>query len=383
MKAAIKSLVTLVVALIIAAPQASWAQKIELEINPTKNEKQKNNHPTTHKETHSPKKDKKPRKDKKQEANKKHEANKNKPKHQDGKKQKNTTKDKNKLSKEPKTLLKPNTGNESEKGSDSISDSYSMVQPDVEIRDVSDTIIVVNGVSFKMIGVKGGTFTMGATAELGVSERDDNKPHRVKLSSFYIGETEVTQELWKEVMGCNPSKYNGGTYRTNLKRPVECVSWDDCRDFIKALNKMTGLNFRLPTEAEWEYAARGGIKSKRYRYAGSNMVGEVAWFHGSAVTEKKDSLYAQEVAKLAPNELGIFDMSGSVCEWCYDKYGKDYYKESQLCNPKGPDEYDSSEEKRVTRGGCRDYSDTDCIVSERDPIVHNIRDEKYGFRLAL
>ena len=132
----------------------------------------------------------------------------------------------------------------------------------------------VNGVSFKMVGVEGGTFTMGATAEQGSDAYSNEKPaHEVTLSSFSIGETEVTQALWQAVMGSNPSYFTG-----DLNRPVERVSWNDCQTFITKLNEMTGKTFRLPTEAEWEYAARGGNLSQGYKYAGSNDVNEVAWY---------------------------------------------------------------------------------------------------------
>ncbi len=132
----------------------------------------------------------------------------------------------------------------------------------------------MNGVKFKMIPVEGGTFTMGSIDEEGDYVYFDECPaHQVTLSSYPIGETEVTQALWAAVMGSNPSWFTG-----NLQRPVEQVNWDDCQTFVTKLNQLTGANFRLPTEAEWEYAARGGNKSKGYMYAGSNTIGNVAWY---------------------------------------------------------------------------------------------------------
>ena len=137
--------------------------------------------------------------------------------------------------------------------------------------------ISVKGVSFKMVRVQGGTFTMGATAEQGGDANGDEKPaHKVTLSNYYIGETEVTQELWAAVMGSNPSEFKG------KRHPVERVTWNDCQTFIKKLNQLTGKTFRLPTEAEWEFAARGGTKSRHYKYAGGNTLGSVAWYDENA-----------------------------------------------------------------------------------------------------
>lgn len=189
--------------------------------------------------------------------------------------------------------------------------------------------VTAKGVTFKMIAVEGGTFQMGS--EDGFF--DNVKPvHQVTLSSFFIGETEVTQELWQAVMGSNPSRFKGG------KLPVEQVSWNDCQTFITKLNQLTGKTFRLPTEAEWEYAARGGNKSKGYTYSGSNTAGDVAW-----CWENSDGT-THEVATKAPNELGIYDMTGNVWEWCQDWYG--LYSSDSQTNPTGP----SSGSRRVDRG---------------------------------
>lgn len=201
----------------------------------------------------------------------------------------------------------------------------------------SSKTYTVNGVSFTMIGVEGGTFTMGATSEQGSATRDDEKPaHQVTLSSYYIGETEVTQALWQAVMGSDPSYFTG-----DLQRPVEKVSWDDCQIFISKLNKLTGGNFRLPTEAEWEYAARGGKKSKGYKYSGSNTLGNVAWYTDNSA-EKSHAVKTKQ-----SNELGIYDMSGNVWEWCSDWYSSSYYSSSPQTNPTGP----STGSNRVLRGG--------------------------------
>jgi len=218
---------------------------------------------------------------------------------------------------------------------------------------VVDEVITVRGVSFKMVGVHGGTFMMGSND----SDADDNeKPvHQVTLSTFSIGETEVTQELWQAVMGDNPSWFKGP------KRPVEEVSWDDCQTFIDSLNSLTGRNFRLPTEAEWEYAARGGKRSNGYKYAGSNNIEEVAWYQENCYEKGRSSpdYGTHNVATKRANELGLYDMSGNVFERCQDWY--DDYSSSAQTNPKGP----SSGFIRVYHGGSwGDYAGS-CRVSYR------------------
>ena len=226
----------------------------------------------------------------------------------------------------------------------------------------------VNGVSFEMIAVEGGTFTMGATSEQGSDAYDDEKPaHQVTLSSYYIGKTEVTQELWQAVMGSNPSKFSG----TNL--PVEKVSWEDCQSFVIKLNELTGKNFRLPTEAEWEYAARGGNKSNGFKFSGGNNIAEVAWY------SKNGNKISHPVATKAPNELGIYDMSGNVWEWCSDWYSSSYYTSSSQTNPTGP----NSGSYRVYRGGSWSGNDRYCRVSHRDSNYPSYRFNYVGLRLAL
>ena len=208
---------------------------------------------------------------------------------------------------------------------------------------------------------------MGATSEQGSDADNDEKPvHSVTLSDYYIGETEVTQELWQAVMGSNPSYYSD-----NPQRPVESVSWNDCQTFITKLNELTGKNFRLPTEAEWEYAARGGNKSKGYKYSGSNTIGDVAWYDGNSGSRTHD------VKTKQANELGIYDMSGNVYEWCQDWYGN--YSSNSQTNPTGP----SSGSDRVLRGGCWYIIARYCRVSLRNPTSPDYRGRGSGFRLAL
>ena len=235
------------------------------------------------------------------------------------------------------------------------------------VHNVVNQTFTVNGVSFDMVEVVGGTFTMGATAEQGSDAGKAEKPaHQVTLSSYMIGKTEVTQELWEAVMGSNPSEFNG----SNL--PVENVSWEDCQTFIRKLNALTDKNFRLPTEAEWEFAARGGNNSRGYKYSGSNTVSNVAWYKDNS------SSTTHPVATKAPNELGIYDMSGNVEEWCNDGYG-DYTSTSQT-NPTGP----NSGSSRVYRGGSWFYYAFACRVSGRGYTDETtLRGSDFGLRLVL
>ena len=227
----------------------------------------------------------------------------------------------------------------------------------------------VGGVLFDMVWVEGGTFRMGATSEQGSDAWIDEKPvHSVTLSRYYIGKTEVTQALWKAVMGSNPSKFKGD----NL--PVEWVSWDDCQEFIRKLNALTGQHFRLPTEAEWEFACRGGNNSRGYKYSGSNYIDNVAWYWDNS--GKK----THPVATKSPNELGIYDMSGNVWEWCSDWYG-DYSSGAQT-NPKGPyDEWDRVH--RVLRGGSWNIYASFCRSSTRGGSSSDNRNGNVGLRLSL
>ena len=210
--------------------------------------------------------------------------------------------------------------------------------------NVNYKVYTVNGVSFKMIAVKGGTFQMGS---------DDwyewEKPvQQVTLSDYFIGETEVTQELWSAVMGSNPSGFTG-----NMQRPVEQVSWNDCQAFISKLNELTGEAFRLPTEAQWEYAARGGNQAQGRLYSGSDAIDDVAWYKSNS------SSTTNPVKTKAPNELGIYDMSGNVYEWCSDWKGS--YSSAAQTDPTGP----ATGSARVIRGGGWGNIAKGCRVASR------------------
>ena len=239
----------------------------------------------------------------------------------------------------------------------------------------------VNGVTFKMIKVDGGTFMMGATAEQGSDAQSNETPaHQVTLSDYCIGETEVTQELWLAVMGTNPSSFTpAGGYNDNLQRPVERVSWNDCQTFISQLNALTGKNFRLPTEAEWEYAARGGNKSKGYKYAGSNVIDDVAWYEENAFDVGSTSLDygTHSVATKSPNELGLYDMTGNVFEWVNDWYGN--YDANAQVNPTGP----ATGSYRMNRGGSWNFNATYCRVAYRGYSMPSGASNALGLRLAL
>lgn len=217
-----------------------------------------------------------------------------------------------------------------------------------------------------MVYVSSGTFTMGGTSEQGSDAYDDEKPtHNVTLSSYYICKYEVTQALWRAVMGSNPSNFKGD----NL--PVECVSWNDCQTFINRLNSYTGRNFRLPTEAEWEFAARGGNYSRHYKYSGSNYIGDVAWYDDNSGNR------THPVGTKQANELGLYDMSGNVYEWCSDWYGS--YSSYSQNDPTGP----NSGSARVNRGGSWYCGARGCRSSYRNDYAPGYRHSSLGLRLVL
>lgn len=215
--------------------------------------------------------------------------------------------------------------------------------------------------------VKGGTFTMGSP-DTETNRSADETQHKVTLSDFYISPYEVTQQQWKQVMGNNPSKAS----KDCDKCPVENVSWENVQDFIQKINAQSpGRNYRLPTEAEWEYAARGGNQTKGYLYSGSSDIGMVAWYNGNS--GKK----TQAVGQRRANELGLYDMSGNVWEWCSDWHHSDYYKNSPSLNPTGI----TSGSLRVLRGGSWNSPQV-CRVAFRNVGAPGSRSDFLGFRLA-
>ena len=235
-----------------------------------------------------------------------------------------------------------------------------------------DLVFTVNGVSFVMKEVKGGTFQMGATPEQGDDVSEDEKPvHTVRLNSYYIGDAPVTQALWRAVMGQKVEcEFRGDDL------PVDSIfQGEQLFEFLYRLNKKTGQRFRLPTEAEWEFTARGGNKSRAYKYSGSDDLSRVAWF------DENSGGTTHPVKQKSPNELGIYDMCGNVVEWCSDVYGK--YNKGYQENPKGADLSDRVFVTYVARGGCYDFKDSACRNSFRFDTSITVRVSWFGFRLAL
>lgn len=227
--------------------------------------------------------------------------------------------------------------------------------------------ITAGGVSFDVVRVKAGTFVMGCTDEQNREcDNDENPSHRVTISQdYYIGKFEVTQDLFEAVMGYNPSNWKA----SNL--PVENVRWDEAQEFCNKLSRMTGRRFALPTEAQWEYAARGGMKSVGYKYCGSSEISDVAWYVENSYRQ------THPVGSLRPNELGLYDMSGNVWEWCQDWYG-DYSSSSQR-DPKGP----NSGSIHVLRGGGWDLDAESLRVANRGNYASDFSSGYYGFRVVM
>jgi len=218
----------------------------------------------------------------------------------------------------------------------------------------------------EMVFVRGGTFTMGCTAEQSKEcGKFENPAHKVTVSDFYIAKYEVTQKLWQEVTGYNPSFLKAD----NL--PIDMVNWDNVQEFIKKLNEKTGKQYRLPTEAEWEYAARGGNKSGKYKYSGSNNITDVAWYKDNSASK------TNPVGIKQPNELGIHDMSGNVWEWVSDWY--ENYKPIVQTNPTGP----FMGAYKVARGGSWGNAAVSCRISFRSAEHQTKQNNSLGFRLAI
>lgn len=234
--------------------------------------------------------------------------------------------------------------------------------------------ITVGTVTFKMIPVQGGTFMMGGRDFDPYVKPWELPVHQVTLSDYYIAETEVTQALWKAVMGTNnnPSWFvSANGYTNDFQRPVEKVTYANCLTFINRLNQKTGKTFRLLTEAEWEYAARGGKYDHGYMYPGGDNIDEVAWHGGNS----RDITHA--VGTKAPNELGIYDLAGNVGEWTSDYYG--LYTEEAQTNPTGP----ASGDARVVRGGSWDQAWRMNRVTYRHEGFPTSANVNVGFRIAL
>lgn len=239
--------------------------------------------------------------------------------------------------------------------------------------------VTIEGVTFKMMPVEAGTFTMGS-GEYG------EELHTVTITQdYYIGETEVTQALWKAVTGNSPTA-NGKSWESDYgvgdNYPAYNISYEDVQTFITKLNQMTGLQFRMPTEAEWEYAARGGNKSRGFIYSGSDILEDVAWHVGNSydMGKGKPGYGTHEVKNKTPNELGLYDMTGNVAEWCYDWYDTSYYKNSPLTDPTGPS---ISKTERVERGGSWSYLSNKYKTIVREKKSPSSRYDYLGFRLAL
>ena len=217
----------------------------------------------------------------------------------------------------------------------------------------------------KFVKVDGGTFTMGDNSITYFGQKEAEE-HEVEIRTFYIQTTELTQELWEATMGSNPSED-----KSSKDNPVTNVSWNVCQDFIQKLNEVTEKEYRLPTEAEWEFAAKGGNLSKGYKYAGSDNLGEVAWYAENS--NKK----IHPVAKKKTNELGLYDMSGNVWEWCQDWYCG--YIVEPMINPKGPD----TGETKIIRGGSWYFLPAHCLLARRYYGNPSEKGNRGGFRIAL
>ncbi len=220
-----------------------------------------------------------------------------------------------------------------------------------------------------MVKVIGGSFTMGCNDESDSTCYYWEKPaHKVTISTFYVSKFVVTQKQWEAIEGTKP------WFSKNCPDcPVENVSWYDAQMFISKLNQLSGKYYRLPTEAEWEYAARGGNLSKGYKYAGDNNLNAVAWY------SKNSGKQSHPVGQKKPNELGLYDMSGNVWQWCSDWFSDTYYSKSPLENPQGP----GKEDNRVCRGGSWWAEAQDCAVYNRDRYPADAKDDDVGFRLVM
>ncbi|MDE5742823.1 MAG: SUMF1/EgtB/PvdO family nonheme iron enzyme [Bacteroidales bacterium] len=258
-----------------------------------------------------------------------------------------------------------------------IGDKQFSVRAEMHFVVGPDYVETAFGMELPMVAVQGGGFMMGATSEQGRDYDSDERPvHQVMLDGFYIGRFEVTQAQWNAVMGTNPSYFKGDD-----NRPVEKVSWHDAIEFCDKLSAMTGKKYRLPTEAEWEYAARGGQQSDGTKYAGSNTISDVAWYHDNSYNlgASHPDYGTHPVGSKMPNGLGLYDMSGNVWEWCSDWYDEDYYDVSPVVNPLN---LAGGEANRVLRGGSWRNHARDARVSIRFSVALGNQENGIGFRIV-
>ncbi len=234
-------------------------------------------------------------------------------------------------------------------------------------KQTTDVVVEINGQEFCFVWVNGGTFEMG---EAHGNEYSDRLDHTVTLDGFYMGKYEVTQAQWRAIMAYNPSSHLGDD------NPVDFVTWNECQEFIQKLNNLSDKQFAMPTEAQWEFAAQGGNKSRNTLYCGDDNIDAVAWYLGNS----DGTTYL--VGKKVPNELGLFDMSGNVWEWCQDWYHRSYYKQSPEHNPVNNDMSDSWGE-RVIRGGGWRSSANDCSITYRHYFEQDRASSFIGFRLVM
>lgn len=221
----------------------------------------------------------------------------------------------------------------------------------------------IDSIQNSMVWVTGGSFIMGNDA----GEPDERPAYEVVVDGYAISKYPVTQRQWSVIMGTNPTEFAGCD-----QCPIDKVSWNDAQKFIAILNELTGKKFSLPTEAEWEYAAKGGKESKPFKYAGSNDIDSVAWYTGNS------GRMPHPVGQKLPNALGLYDMCGNVWEWCLDWYNKNYYELNESNNPMGP----SSGAGRVRRGGSWFTQAINCKTTTRNNVKQDYSDDSGGFRLV-
>jgi formylglycine-generating enzyme required for sulfatase activity len=232
----------------------------------------------------------------------------------------------------------------------------------------SKVAAIIKEIDSRMVKLDGGTFTMGCVNLQDSECYNWEKPrHTVTINTFYLGKFDVTEKEWAVIMGTNPSKKNCD------ECPVINITWFDATVFINKLNQLSGKNYRLPTEAEWEYAAKGGNKGHGYKYSGDDVASNVAWYDSTISKE------THPVGEKKPNELGLYDISGNVWQWCADWFDEKYYSKSPSNNPQGPT---TSTTDRVVRGGSWWGPMRDCRVANRDKFPPNSKDDDVGFRLA-